>query len=131
LELIRTTRKEKLPKGFSYPLGAEAISSALNGVPQFHEAAIYFSWKDTFWASEYTPRVRGGGKVTIIEVNYWHEWHISVHAVPSEHSQRAREQLRPLLSTLAAQLRTMPTEPASFRWEAKYDLATSVLSIGS
>jgi hypothetical protein len=131
LELIRTSRKEKLPKGFSYPVGAEVISAALVGVLQFNEAAISFSWKDTFWASEYNPRIRANGRVTVFEVNYWNAWRIFVHAVPSEHAQRAREQLPSLLSVLASQLRGTPAEPRHFRWEASYDLATSTLSVGS
>jgi hypothetical protein len=131
LELIRTIRKEKLPKGFSYPVGAEAISTVLVDVPQFRELAIYFSWKDTFWASKYNAKIRAAGKVTIVDVHFWREWRMSVHAIPSEHSASARAQLSGLLNSLATQLIASPIEPAHFRWEASYDLARSVLATGS
>lgn len=131
LELIRTSRKEKLPKGFSYPIGAEVISAALVGVPQFDDATISFSWKDTFWASDYTPRIRGNGKVKVFKVDYWNAWRIRVHAVLSAHARHAREQLPAFLSGLANQLRGIPAESRYFHWEASYDLATSTISLGS
>jgi hypothetical protein len=131
VELIRTSLKEKLPKGFSYPVGAEAISTALDGVPQFQALSIHFSWKDTFWTSKYNAKIRAAGAITILAVNFWREWRMSVHAVPSEHSKNAREQLTILLPFLAVQLRAAPTESTFFRWEASYDLASSVLAVGS
>jgi hypothetical protein len=126
LELIHTSFKEKLPKGFSYPVGAEVISSALQGVPQFSLATIYFSWKDTFWASKYTEKLKALGKITILEVDYWSNWSISVHAVPSAHRQAAREQLLGRLPTLARELVQTPVEPTYFCWEAQYDLAALI-----
>jgi hypothetical protein len=131
LELIRTTLKEKLPKGFSYPIGAEALSTALAGVPQFHEASIHFSWKDTFWASKYNAKIRAAGSVNVFEVNFWNEWRIFVHAVPSEHSEHARRQLAPVLASLQSRLVNAPLQPTYFHWHATYDLATHVLAIGS
>lgn len=133
LDLIRTTRKEKLPKGFSYPVGAEVISQALAGVPQFHLASITFVWKDTFWASRYQERIRSAGAINIFEVNLdlWKDWRIFVHAVPAAHSQSAREQLSISLPSLAAILRRTPSEPEHFRWSATYDLAGCSLAISS
>ena len=40
---IKTRYRRPIPKGLSYPVGSEAISSALKGVPQFAELSI------TFW----------------------------------------------------------------------------------
>lgn len=103
--MIRTTSKEKLPKGFSYPVGAGVISSALQGVPQFSLAAIHFSWKDTFWASRYNEKLKALGQITILDVNYsarWYEWRISVHAVPSAHKQAANAQLQRSFSALGS-----------------------------
>ena len=130
LELIRTRLKEKLPKGFSYPVGAEMISTALEGIPHFQELSIRFSWKDRFWASKYNASVRAAGKLTMISVNFWREWVISVHAVPSQHRNSAQVQLGTLLPVLANQLRAAPTEATHCRWEASYDLASSTLAIG-
>jgi hypothetical protein len=125
LELIRTTLKEKLPNGFSYPVGAEIISNALRGVPQFALASIHFSWKDTFWASEYNERLKALGKIRVFEVgfNQWRNWYISVHAVPSPHKQLAATQLSSDLPKLALELFQTAIEPQDFHWEAQYDLA--------
>jgi beta-xylosidase len=131
LELIHTGYREKPPKGFSYPVGAEIISSALQDVPQFSLAIIYFSWKDTFWASKYNAKLKAFGKITTLRVSYHHEWHISdgtwlinVHAVPSAHKQTARDQLLDKLPALAHELVQTPVEPDHFHWEMQYDLAT-------
>jgi hypothetical protein len=42
-DLIKTRYRRPIPKGLSYPVGSEAISSALKGVPQFEELSV------TFW----------------------------------------------------------------------------------
>ncbi len=39
---IKTRYRQPIPKGLSYPVGSEAISSALKGVPQFAELSITF-----------------------------------------------------------------------------------------
>jgi hypothetical protein len=125
--LIRTRRKEKLPRGFSYPIGAERLSMKLTGVPQYSVAEIAFSWKDTFWASEYQSRLRELGRISIVDADYWSRfdsWTIRIHAVPSEHNNRAHEGLLAVLSDLADKLNAALTNPDTFRWSARYDLAT-------
>ena len=125
--LIRTRRKEKLPKGFSYPIGAELLSMKLTGVPQYSIAEIAFSWKDTFWASEYQSRLRELGRILIVDAGYssrFDSWTIRIHAVPSEHNTRTREGLLAVLSVLADKMKTTSTNPDSFKWSASYDLAT-------
>jgi hypothetical protein len=37
IPLIRTGLRDKVPRGLSNPVGAEAISHALHGCPQYHE----------------------------------------------------------------------------------------------
>ncbi|WP_019503150.1 hypothetical protein [Pseudanabaena sp. PCC 6802] len=49
MELIRTGVRDKLAKGLSYPVGAEIISSALAGVPQFDE--LWISFDKARWRS--------------------------------------------------------------------------------
>jgi hypothetical protein len=61
--LIPTAKKQRLPKGFSYPLGAEAISAAFAGVPQLENASLWFSWRDEYWASEWRRRIDALGEV--------------------------------------------------------------------
>jgi hypothetical protein len=114
-------------------VGAEIISEALQGVPQFRLASITFVWKDTFWASKYQERIRSAGAIKIFEVNLdlWKEWRIFVHAVPALHSQPAREQLRVALPILADMLRRTPLESVHFQWSATYELAGSRLAVGS
>lgn len=125
--LIRTKRKEKLPKGFSYPIGAELLSTALQGVPQYSLAEIIFGWKDTFWASQYQSRLRELSSITIVDVDYsshFDSWTIRIHAVPSAHNTRAREGLPSVLSVLSDRMKPTSIEPDSFRWSAGYDLAS-------
>ena len=43
--VIPTAWKHKIPHSLSYPIGSEAISQALIGVPQFDELSLDF----TFW----------------------------------------------------------------------------------
>jgi hypothetical protein len=126
--LIRTKRKERLPKGFSYPIGAELMSTALRGVPQYSLAEIIFSWKDTFWASKYQSRLRELGSITVVDVDYssrFDSWTIRIHAVPSAHNTRAREGLPAVLSVLSDRMKLTSIEPDSFRWSAEYDLASA------
>lgn len=126
MKLIPTRHKEKLPKGFAYPLGAEAISIALQGVPQFGAIEITFSWRDEFWASKYNPRIKALGEIEVIAVNFdsWRQWNLRIHALPSEHTPVARELLTSLaLPALKAKLMAAGLEPRHFSWNAKYDLA--------
>jgi len=127
LDVIPTKRKEKLPRGYSYPVGAEIISNALHGVPQYQLASITFDWKDIFWASKYQEKIRSAGAIEIVKINFdlWKEWRIFVHAVPAAHSQSARLQLSPALASLASLLHRTPLEPEHFHWVAIYDLAGS------
>jgi hypothetical protein len=63
LVLIPTQFKSKIPHALSYPIGAEAISSALKDVPQFAELNLEF-W---FW------RLLPPGRTnpyTVMAVNY-------------------------------------------------------------
>ena len=43
-KIIPTQYKSKIPHSLSYPVGAEAISEALRGVPQFPELSVHFSY---------------------------------------------------------------------------------------
>ena len=75
MKLIQTTRKEKLPEGFSYPLGPEAISAALAGIPQFDNAEIWFHWRDEYWVSRWRKRVDARGVITLLRVSYFEYSH--------------------------------------------------------
>lgn len=96
MHLIPTTRKEKLPKGFSYPLGAEGISEAFDGVPHLEKATIWFDWRDEYWASSWRKKIESRGSVKLLEVGICPlsgEPVLHVYSVPSEYSSAAREHL--------------------------------------
>lgn len=140
-ELIPTKWKEKLPKGFSWPVGAEMLSEAFSGVLKPTSMELYFSWKDTFWASKYNEKIRLSGIISIFDIRYpdfrwglWYgdradaKWRISVHAVPSDHRQNARLQMINRLPEIARMIRKAGPEPADFHQRLDYDIATSRLS---
>ena len=136
MTLIPTAFKEKPPKGFTYPVGAEGISNALLGVPQFGLLTLSFSWKDTFWASEHKVRVGSAGAITVLEVWYSRRaqldshWKITVHAVPSTESKCTKELLEKSLQTLKRQLLNTELKPEYFSWKAIYDQASRVIQAG-
>jgi hypothetical protein len=106
-KLIPTTRKEKLPEGFSYPLGAEAISAGLEGIPQFDVAEIWFHWRDEYWVSRWRKRLDGHGVITLLRVSYFEyseHWHIDVYSVPAQYSAMARQHLLAELPRIHAEL---------------------------
>ena len=96
MRLIPTGTKERLPKGFSYPLGAEAISGALDGVPQLDNATFSFVWRDEYWASEWRQKLKARGDVKLLEVDHQPlsgERVLRVYSVPSAYSVVARDHL--------------------------------------
>ena len=128
MELIKTRSKEKLPQGFSYPIGAEQISWTLQGVPQYMKLQLTFSWKDTFWASKYQKKLKENGQIEILECSYssyFDAWWLFIHAVPKEHAQRVRELIPDVvLNQLASVLKSTPAKVQYFRWSAIYDLSS-------
>lgn len=127
--MIPTRKRAKLPQGFSYPLGAELISAALQKHPQLEDMSLRFAWRDTFWGSEYQLRLKSQGKIRVLEVRYWHEWEIIVNAVPSEHNRFAREQLLEVLPDLSAWLKKYQDEARYASWSAHYDLAQKIVQV--
>ncbi len=104
MDLIPTQHKDKLPQGFSYPIGAKELSEALADAPQHALMALSFHDRDTFWASEFKDRIKKKGTIKVIEIEYCRshaypgapqyfvesghfepKWKICVYALPSEH----------------------------------------------
>ena len=139
MELIRTRRKQKLPNDFSYPIGAEALSTALQGVPQYVDLSLIFSWRDTFWASNYREKLKALGQIDIVEIRYWPAigsaaagWVISVHAIPVDHARDARQALSShALPALKAALVAAPEINGYFFWKTSYDLSTRMVRVGA
>ena len=107
---IKTRYRRPIPKGLSYPVGAEAISSALDGVPQFDELSFAFwcaspsqslkvpSDTETFVEvlrasfSKISPGATGSNHG--VELGWYSEkWALEVYPVPSESKARVREGL--------------------------------------
>lgn len=112
MELIPTKYKNKIPKGFSFPIGAKDISISLQGIPQYSKFELTFHDRDTFWASKFNERIKEKGSITVIEISYyrskgnnstpndWKEsgysdpkWMVSVYALPSEYRSKTKAQL--------------------------------------
>jgi hypothetical protein len=93
MSLVPTAAKDKLPKGFTYPLGAKAISTALEGIPALEDSRFWFSWRDEYWASAWRQKIASLGEVTLLKIEKAHFGdgrEIHVYAVPSEYSEAAR-----------------------------------------
>jgi hypothetical protein len=128
MSLIPTARKDKLPKGFVYPLGAEAISAALEGIPQFDRAEITFSWRDEFWVSRWRKRLQARGVVTLLRVAYWEfagpgRWRLDVYSVPSQYSALAREHFRIELLRVHREFLAISSASKSFQTAITFDLS--------
>ncbi len=104
MELIPTKYKNKIPKGFSFPIGAKEISESIYGIPQYNKLELSFHDRDTFWASKFHEKIKEKNSITVIEISYsrskanistpkdWEasgysdpKWMIRVYALPSEY----------------------------------------------
>lgn len=83
--LIPTSTREATARGASYPLGAEAISDALRGAPQFEKLSISFHAQPQ--ATPMDPACLVFAGVGCRSADQWEIW---VSAVPSELSARTR-----------------------------------------
>ncbi len=103
--IIPTGYKSKLPQTLSYPIGAEILSAAFGGVPQFDSLSVDFSFY-----SQLQPDILE--KYPVLELRYWrgaksihtravelHDgairktWSIKIHPVPRVRRHLVRTQL--------------------------------------
>jgi hypothetical protein len=112
--MIPIRLKSKLRRHLSYPIGAEAISEELAGVPHFDSLSISFS-DSAVWpaaefhrllterlpyrvmAAEFQPARKPGlkGSAAMIEYGFFDEgWELHVYPVLSEYRSRANRLLR-------------------------------------
>lgn len=133
MALISTVSKATLPKGFSYPIGAEQISAALADVPQFTGLQLAFRWRDEFWSSRYSKKIQQRGAIKLIEAHYgepFREWSLSLNALPSEHKASARQQLLAIgLPGLRNRLMAISGDADYFDYVISYDLALSKIAV--
>ena len=103
MTLLPTQLRYKLRRGLSYPVGAEILSSQLEGVPQFGEITLYFRGPER---PKPTPRLPfnalrasfsflrpGLSSSTSFIERGWHDpkWDVSVAAVPSASRRQVRQ----------------------------------------
>lgn len=126
--MIPTEYKERLPKGFSYPLGAKAISEIIGEIPQAENISLRFEWRDEFWVSKWQKRIEGYGTVRLVEAQYtvrWDEWWIYVYSVPSNCNAAARQfLLSGPLEQLGDALRLAAKVPESFNHVISWNLSS-------
>ncbi|RYG62456.1 hypothetical protein EON80_23090 [bacterium] len=102
--LIPTRSKTKIPHGWSYPVGAEVISTALAGVPQFESIHLRFLWMNPNSAD---ARRYSDSLIHLMNVNYAtpggmdeQNWGVDVSAVPSPLKDRLKAEIAgPILQT--------------------------------
>ena len=135
--MIKTSYKEKLPQGMSYPVGAEIVSNALAGVPQYEELQISFWFRDEYWASSYTRKIKGKGEITVLEVSHssfsryaFDKWQIHINSVPSTYKKQVSEQLvAQVLPELHQRLIKAGNDAEYFNFQARVSLATGEIKL--
>ncbi len=121
--------KQRLPKGYSYPLGAQAIVAALGSVPGLEGAQLWFSWRDEYWASEWKQKIAALGEVILMEVAdscLGPGRDVRVYAVPSEYSLAARARLLSELPRVRRVLTDGDASGGSLRVKIIFDLGGAV-----
>jgi hypothetical protein len=110
--MITTRYKSKLPHTLSYPVGAEAVSESLKGVPQEPALSIGFYARPTIFASEFREMRDSNSPYPIFNAAFrhiqpglsasnqfiaegWYEetWELSVYPVPRDLKSMARQAL--------------------------------------
>ena len=135
--MIKTSYKHKLPQGMSYPVGAEILSNALAGVPQYEELQIWFWFKDEYWASSYNRKIKEKGEIRILIVSHssfsryvFDKWKIEINSVPSTHKKQVSEQLiEKVLPELRQRLIKAGSDAEYFNFNASFSLATGEFNI--
>jgi hypothetical protein len=134
--MIKTTSKDKLPKGYSYPIGAEIISAGLFEVPQYEDLRIGFWMKDEFCASRYNQKIKEAGDIIVLKVWYFSRsrysnyWTIIISSVPSAFKKDASEKIvSQILPVLREQLLKAGKNVEHFTFSANYSLATGDIKI--
>src|SRR5436305_14958980 len=84
LPLIRTGLRDKLPRGLSHPVGAEAISRALAGCPRYDELWTAFGSKPLPLHPAPADASEFRLAFTVVCNNHSGTWYLSVPAVPRE-----------------------------------------------
>src|SRR5262245_35829770 len=90
---IPTLYKTRLPRDLSYPIGAEALSEHLVGVPQLSEFRICFSDVVSAWKSKFQQMLAEGADYEIVTARFWTPFEIFVYPVQRVLKYAAHEAL--------------------------------------
>jgi hypothetical protein len=117
LPLISTALRDKLPRGLSHPVGAEAISRVLVGCPRYEELWTAFGSK--VLPLHPAPAEAADFRLAFTVVCNYHTgtWYLSVPAVPSEERTVAR---RVLLAVGLAGVREWLCRPRPETWHGGF-----------
>ena len=134
--MIKTSYKNKLPQGMSYPVGAEILSNALVGVPQYENLEISFRFSKYVLTKKrwgHSPKTEQQSDIFVLSVyrsirfNYWN---IVIRSIPSTHKKQVSEQLiAQVLPELQQRLIKAGSDAEHFNFNASFSLATGELKI--
>lgn len=99
MKLISTAYRQRLSKELSYPLGAELLSEAFSGVPQYPDLFIEFHGRWNGTPAEVRRLAREGHDLPVFKASYVdftklygeERWKLQVYPVPSEDKSRTRQ----------------------------------------
>jgi hypothetical protein len=97
--VLETSYKSKLPRGWSYPVGAQVLSRYLEGIDGAAERPLHF--RDYHIRARHNREIRDRGEpYSIIEISYsepsserrpeYLKWTVSVNPVPSNKAAAVR-----------------------------------------
>lgn len=128
---IPTSHKQKLPRGWSYAIGAERLSSILGDVPQAATLRLSFHPSEFILMADQMRAVSSGEPVALCSISYEHlrpgltgsndgfergwydeKWEIMVHAVPSSYRRAAED----AIASAGERLRSWLTTPRTDVW---------------
>lgn len=132
--MIKTTDKEKLPKGYSYPVGTEIISAGLSEVTQYEDLQIIFRMKDESHISLYNRKIKEAGDIIVLSMyssyGRFRYWRMTARAVPSAFKKDASEKIiSQVLPALREQLLKAGINEEHFSFSASYSLTTGDIKI--
>ena len=146
MEIISTRHKEKIPKGFSYPIGAEKLSESILSYVKDDEAEVSFWVKDEYWASSFNEKIKNEEPIKIIHIQYYvprthhsssnsmiesghyePKWKIRINSVPTKYVSSVKKMLLKALQTEAVSWLKGNNSKKQV-WERYYDPKKNVLS---
>ena len=101
-EILGVRHRERLPRGWSFPVGAEAVTDALGGVPFGAPDPLWFAHSEPMWLKDRRERHSKDLPLCVLEAvftPFGHGlgvhfdrplWKIDVRSVPSRIRQRVR-----------------------------------------